>query len=482
MEQPRILIIDDDPNLRKTLADILRVKGYETLTAEDGEQGLAVLLGQRVGLVLLDLGLPGIPGLEVLARIKADSPLTGVIVLTGQATIDSAVEATNRGAFSYLVKPYEIDQLLNHIRRAIEKLQADKEIAEHHIELSRMNIELKALYEVSLVISRTIDMEKLLPEILQALAGTGIFPFEIKGAIFLAEGGKLRLASFLSLSETILKPCSDISKGECLCGSCAASGEIVFLRNFIEGGRHPRCDPEMTPYGRLIIPLKAIDKVVGILSLYVQPDVEVSDQVLRLLSSVANQIGIAISNARLYEETKSSSLHDPLTGLANRRFLQIQLEKSFEAAKRYQEKLSVIMLDIDHFKNYNDTRGHMGGDRLLARLAQVLVKELRDADYVFRYGGEEFICMLPETDLALAAEVAERLRMAVQAETDVTISLGVTSFTDDMPDKETLVRKADEALYRAKESGRNRVERSVELLEIPMPGFPGVTSDETEVG
>ena len=148
--------------------------------------------------------------------------------------------------------------------------------------------------------------------------------------------------------------------------------------------------------------------------------------------------------------------------MANRRFLQIQLEKSFEAAKRYQEKFSVVMLDIDHFKNYNDTRGHLGGDRLLARLAEVLVKNSRAADYVFRYGGEEFLCMLPEADLTMAGEAAERLRLAVQAETDVTISLGVASFTDDMPDKETLVRKADEALYRAKKNGRNRFERSVE--------------------
>jgi diguanylate cyclase (GGDEF)-like protein len=177
---------------------------------------------------------------------------------------------------------------------------------------------------------------------------------------------------------------------------------------------------------------------------------------------LGSQVGIALNNARLYEQTKSSSLHDPLTGLANRRFLQILLDKSFEAAKRYQEKLSVVMLDIDHFKSYNDTRGHLEGDRLLAKFAELLVKELRDADSVFRYGGEEFLCMLPETDLTMACEVAERVRMAVQAETDVTISLGVATFTDDMQDKESLVRKADEALFRAKRNGRNRVERSVE--------------------
>lgn len=181
MKLPRILIIDDDPILRKTLADILQIKGYEALTAETGEKGLDVLLENRVNLVLLDLGLPDIPGLEVLARIKADYPLTGVIVLTGQATIDSAVEATNRGAFSYLVKPYEIDQLINHIRRAIEKQQAEEEIVRHHIELKRMNAELKTLHEVSAAISQTLDMNELVNLVLQVLIQTNIFPFELRG-------------------------------------------------------------------------------------------------------------------------------------------------------------------------------------------------------------------------------------------------------------------------------------------------------------
>jgi diguanylate cyclase (GGDEF)-like protein len=222
------------------------------------------------------------------------------------------------------------------------------------------------------------------------------------------------------------------------------------------------CHPDTEPHGRIIIPLKAVNTVVGLLSLYTVPGTEVSDSLKLFLASLGNLIGIAINNSRLYEETKSVSLHDPLTGLANRRFLQIQLEKSFGAAKRYHEKLSVVMLDIDHFKQYNDTRGHQEGDRLLTRLAEVLLKGMREADYVFRYGGEEFLCVLPETGLATACEAAERLRRAVQVETDVTISLGVATFTDDMPDKDTLIRKADEALYRAKERGRNRVERSVE--------------------
>jgi pilus assembly protein CpaE len=123
MEKPRVLIIDDDPNLRKTLSDILRVKGYETFTAGDGEKALTFLRNNPVDLSLIDLGLPDIPGLEVLARAKADFPAMEAIILTGNATIESAVEATKQGACSYLVKPYDIEQLVNHIQNALRKHQ-----------------------------------------------------------------------------------------------------------------------------------------------------------------------------------------------------------------------------------------------------------------------------------------------------------------------------------------------------------------------
>ena len=461
MDKPRILIIDDDANLRKTLSDILRMKGYETVVSEDGEKGLAVLRESGVNLVLVDLGLPDITGLDVLARIKADSPLTGAIVLTGQATIDSAVEATNRGAFSYLVKPYEIDQLVNHIRRALEKQHAEEEIRQHHIELERMNAELRTLHEISEAISQTLDMDQLVEEVLQVLVRTRIFPFEVRGGIFLVEDGKLRLASFVSLSETVLKPCQEICPEQCLCGRALATGGVVISRASRENGLSPLCHPETEQYERIIIPLKAVNEVVGLVSLYTEPGTEVGESLIALLSSLGNQIGIAVNNSRLYEQTKSVSLHDPLTGLANRRFLDIQLEKVFELARRHGKVQSVIMLDIDHFKRYNDSYGHQGGDLLLVRLAHILRAEMRMSDYVFRYGGEEFLVLLPDTELALACDAAERLRAAVEREAGVTISLGVAAYHDGMPDKETLVRGADAALYRAKERGRNRVEAAV---------------------
>lgn len=461
MERPRILIIDDDPNLRKTLSDILRAKGYETLAAGNGGEGLALLGKNSFNLVLIDLGLPDISGLEVLERAKADSPATEAIILTGQATLDSAVEATNRGAFSYLQKPYDIEQLMLHIRRAIEKEEAEAKIVRHSNELRRTNEELKALYEVSLAISRTIDLDRLLAEVLHALAEMKIVSFKWKGAIFLVEGGGLRLVSSIDLHEKILARCKSLRLGECLCGLAAATGEIIISKDSREDKKHTVSIPEIPSHGHIIVPLKAADKVVGVLNIYTRADMELDERLLNLLISIGNQVGIAVENARLYEEAKSFSLHDSLTGLANRRFLQVQMEKSFEAAKRYGEKLSVVMLDIDHFKRYNDTYGHVEGDRLLVRIADILLREIRSADHAFRYGGEEFLCMLPKTDLTMACEAAERLRRAVESEVGVTISLGVASYRETMADKDVLVNMADEALYRAKRKGRNRVEAGI---------------------
>lgn len=138
MGENRILIIDDDPRLRSVLADILKLRGFEPLVAGNGAKGLALLEEAPVNLVLIDLGLPDIPGIDLLKKVKAKYPSSEVIILTGNASIDSAIEATNNGAFSYLVKPYEIEQLLINIRRAIEKQQAESALKENELRLKSM--------------------------------------------------------------------------------------------------------------------------------------------------------------------------------------------------------------------------------------------------------------------------------------------------------------------------------------------------------
>jgi diguanylate cyclase (GGDEF)-like protein len=159
-----------------------------------------------------------------------------------------------------------------------------------------------------------------------------------------------------------------------------------------------------------------------------------------------------------YLKIEALSLKDPLTGIANRRMMDIMLDRLFLEAKRYGRNLSVIMADIDHFKRYNDAYGHQSGDRLLAGAAGILMKSVRDSDLVTRYGGEEFLLILPETGVSEACISAERVRKRFEEKGEDTISMGVSTFHAGVEDKERLIKEADEALYRAKEGGRNRVE------------------------
>jgi two-component system, sensor histidine kinase and response regulator len=138
MEKPAVAVIDDDPNIGKTLADILEANGYDPFVAHDGAGGIALMKRKSIDVALIDLGLPDMSGLEVLDAVKADSPAAEVIILTGHASLDSAIRATNAGAFSYLMKPCEVDQLLLHIRHAVMKRDASEKIRQYREHLEEL--------------------------------------------------------------------------------------------------------------------------------------------------------------------------------------------------------------------------------------------------------------------------------------------------------------------------------------------------------
>lgn len=213
----------------------------------------------------------------------------------------------------------------------------------------------------------------------------------------------------------------------------------------------------MAPHGHIILPLKAKGRVLGVLYLYLPEHAPIIPNANHVLRSIANQIGMAIHNAQLYQETKECSLHDPLTGLANRRLMEIDLDRNLARTRRLDAPLSVIIADLDHFKDYNDERGHIAGDKALVDVARVIAEESREMDLAVRYGGEEFCILLPNTDLKKAAGVAERIRKTVAVKTDITISLGVSSFHSGIEDGKELIAQADKSLYEAKRKGRNQV-------------------------
>ena len=161
------------------------------------------------------------------------------------------------------------------------------------------------------------------------------------------------------------------------------------------------------------------------------------------------------------DRAKGQAAADPLTGLFNRRVLDDQLRKAFAKAARSHQPLSLLVIDIDNFKEVNDTKGHQSGDAILRKVAHRLVEKLRSFDHVFRYGGEEFVILLSNTPVAVAYQVAERLRKGIK-QVGVTVSIGVAS-TEEAPSPTDLVARADRAMYDAKKQGRNRVVVSKEV-------------------
>jgi diguanylate cyclase (GGDEF)-like protein len=202
-----------------------------------------------------------------------------------------------------------------------------------------------------------------------------------------------------------------------------------------------------------------------------------TDAKQKLAVTVAEHMALAISNLKLRETLKHESIHDPLTGLFNRRYMQESLKREIARARRQGQPVGVIMIDIDHFKQFNDTYGHEAGDRVLKELASLLQSHIRSSDIACRYGGEELLLILPDASLVDTQHRAEQLREKVkqlrvryrhQNLGSITISLGVACCPDQGLTGEAVIQAADRALYRAKKLGRDRVAVACEE-PAPMP-------------
>ncbi len=195
----------------------------------------------------------------------------------------------------------------------------------------------------------------------------------------------------------------------------------------------------------------------------------------RLAEAVAAQLGLGLANVELREILRIQSIHDSLTGLFNRRYMEETLEREIHRSRRGARPMSVLMLDVDSFKQQNDNFGHEGGDAVLRELGRLLKDSLRKEDIACRFGGEEFVLVLPDAALQDAARRAEQLREAVgrlsipyqgRVIGPITVSVGVAAFPEHGHDGRTLLQAADAALYQAKRDGRNRI--SVAPLHSPV--------------
>jgi diguanylate cyclase (GGDEF)-like protein len=354
--------------------------------------------------------------------------------------------------------------------------------------LEKLVRDLSLIYEIGQEVNSIIDLDNLYSKITETLhKHLKIQEFAI--LIFDDKRDELYVKAAYGFEDKEAILSTSFRKGEGITGLVAETGRKIYIKDTSREERflHYKGERPARPSSFLSIPLVYKDDVMGVINFARVGRSSFSSQDVKKLSLVSGQIALAIANAQLYTRTRELSVRDELTGINNRRYFQQMLQMEWKRAVRFHRTISLIMLDVDHFKMYNDTFGHLQGDKVLKGIGSLLKNNLREVDTVARFGGEEFIMLLPDTDKVGAIVVAEKVRLLVEQRDFladdrsktrmVTVSVGLSTYPDDVGDMDDLIDHADIALYRAKENGRNRIE----CFAPPTDGDDENVEEATEV-
>ncbi len=487
MASGRILVADDDPVVLASISAALRDAGFDVIAAGGRDALFTALESAPSDLLLLDMAMPGADGVQVLKQLKADRRWSDMpVMMVSSLSPDELTEMTfGLGAADFIRKPFRPREL---VARVQAQLRLHRMLLSTRRALSTVEDELARSRDEAESRRKVVD---ILHEVTGDLSSDEIYHILAR-----------RVARALSLSR-----CSVIlaQPGDRV-GIVATAFDNPALRNFeIHLDRYPEIraalehghpvlveDLQSNPLYADIrrewlsngtqVPVRSVialpfslgQKQAGVFFLrrlvdeppLTNEDVEFADSVIK--AAVA-----AIHRAQVIETTKADNARlevlahtDPLTQVLNRRALTTRLAAELERARRYESVITLLMVDLDHFKRVNDTMGHLAGDDLLREVAHMLAESIRSVDVVARYGGEEFVVVLPETPRVGATRFAERLRekiegttfVAAHGGTSITASIGVATFpAPDIHSVDDLFARADEALYRAKADGRNKV-------------------------
>lgn len=450
----RILVVDDDQAIREMLCVALKDDGWQVDSAENGKVAQEKFSSSEFHIVLSDINMPEITGIELLEFVKQERPHTEFVIMTSHATLDTAVKAISLGAYDYLNKPFDdISVVSRKMSQVAERILLRQQNSELLKRLKLAGKDLKRLLQVSLPLGGIIELEKLK---VQALDGF----------------------KELFADDTCRAAWFDKTAGaEWQCA------QEVPEAGLFEGINEPQeALSKFTDYRDLDLhyfKFKEEEKAAVVFE-SLKPS---------LSKMYLQQMDLCFTKACSHEEIASLANRDGLTRLYNHRYFQERLRQEFSQARRQKNAVSLILCDVDHFKHYNDTNGHPAGDALLKELAQLLnYHQSRDqdveveaptadfqdkpsmkrvTDIVARYGGEEFVMILPFTPYDGAKIKAERIRRAVAEHSfengesqplgRISLSIGVATYPDQASDPKELIEMADKALYMAKKRGRNMV-------------------------
>ncbi|MEI2301703.1 PleD family two-component system response regulator [Ensifer sp. MJa1] len=447
----RILVVDDVPANVKLLEARLLAEYFDVLTANDGYAALALCEKTPIDLVLLDIMMPGLDGFEVCERLKA-SPKTAhipVVMVTALDQPSDRVRGLKAGADDFLTKPVNDLQLMSRVKSLVR--------------LKNVSDELRLRAQTA----QTIGLEDV---------GRADRPDE-PGNVLLVDGR----GSSQERLQRALKPIADVSvisdPQAALFEAAENNFDLVIVNaNFDDYDPLRLCSQLRSLERTRFIPILLIAEQGSDEMVVRALDLGVTDYLMRpvdpneLIARSMTQIRRKHCNDRLrasVQQTIELAVTDGLTGMYNRRYFDTHLKLLMDRAAARGRPLSICMTDIDRFKQVNDTYGHDVGDDVLREFANRIRTTVRGADLACRFGGEEFIVVMPDTSAEMAAGVAERLRTIIEslpfpiAQEDgplkITASMGIATLRPGSDTAEALLKRADTALYQAKHEGRNRV-------------------------
>jgi diguanylate cyclase (GGDEF)-like protein len=452
MAGEKILLADDDRQLREMLQEFLAGQGYGVTAVADGREAMAALQEQEFALALLDLMLPGYSGLDLLSHLKDHTPDTEVILFTGHAGLESAVQALRLGAYDYLLKAdLRLTELQILVARALERRHLALENRELMVNISKAQAELvnRRSHELTQVrqIAETLAGPLTWDQLVRGLVNLiwDSLPLELLGLHLHGPESNLPLSAFRrrpDVPEATEQTFQDLLQGQL--------------------APNPAAPPAGTPLPAMLWERLQVGNVT--LAAGAGRHEPLTPEEAELFRIFILQGEAGIKNLVLFDQVKSMAIRDALTGLYNYGYFKESLHYEIEKSRRYRVPLSLLFLDIDDFKQVNDTLGHLKGDKTMRQVAAILKKGIRQSDLICRYGGDEFVMLLSQTPPDQAMVLAERLRQRVvqssmnrlEQRCKVTVSIGVAGLRPEMS-TEDLIKAADEALYRAKQAGKNQV-------------------------
>ena len=469
----RVLVVDDSELSRALIKRMLQKQGFAVLTAGDGAEGAVTALREHPDAVVTDLEMPVMDGYQLARLLKSDPATSDIplLILTSHGEASSRFWGLETGADAYLVKDDLATGLLPAVEELIERSASrTREVVDPPqtpLEvLARVSSHLDARLLEAVLVNRILErgmQAEGIRDAAQALMGTVA---EFVDVVLLA-------VALHEPEESValhVKACEPLAEGvrEGLAGrlfdelhvAIDAPREVV-----LHAADLPAAAQEDFERLQLFaLPMRGARGLLAVLPK--RPFAEDSREGL-LLRELSGHLGLVLDNARLAQRLRELSMIDGLTRLLNRRTIHQRLGEEWERARRYGGSLSVLLCDLDHFKSVNDTYGHLAGDAVLAAVADVLRLHARTADVIGRYGGEEFLLLLPNTDLQQASLAARRLIEAIAHHSvavgdgqplAVTTSIGVASLSElsEEASPDSLLALADQRLYEAKAAGRNR--------------------------